>query len=178
MRWAAWIRKRSTAIPACSRAVTAAPIAVDQYGIRTRLDVAGLSVKFEIIREGRIDLEPPGRLDRVLGIATATTADLTAMKLLANSDRWADPTVFCRDVLDLAMIAPRRPILARAARKAIDAYGLDVVRDAHLAVGALLADPRRLQRCQNALAMHQPRAEVANRLRRLAIGLRGVAPAS
>ena len=82
---------------------------IDQYGIRTRLLVGGTPLKFEIIREGRIPLEKPGITDVVMGLATVT--DLVAMKLLANSDRWADPTVFSRDIIDLAMIQPNRQVL-------------------------------------------------------------------
>lgn len=55
---------------------------IDQYGIRTRLLVAGTPLKFEIIREGRIPFERPGRTDVVMGLATATVTDLVAMKLL------------------------------------------------------------------------------------------------
>ena len=49
-----------------------------------------------------------------MGLATATVTDLVAMKLLANSDRWADPTVFSRDIIDLAMIQPNRQVLTQA----------------------------------------------------------------
>lgn len=37
------------------------PVVTDQYGIRTLLDVDDQPIKFEIISEGRIGLQPPGR---------------------------------------------------------------------------------------------------------------------
>ena len=153
------------------RAVTASPMTIDHYGIRTRLDVSGTPVKFEIIREARIALELPTPSDEVRGVKTATVTDLVAMKLLANSDRWGDPAVFSRDILDLAMIPARRPILRQGLAKAQAAYGSDVVRDARRAIEALLDDQGRLQRCQEALSMSQPRAVVADRLRRLRVSI-------
>ena len=35
------------------------PVRADQYGIRTMLRVEGIDIKFEIVLEGRIELEPP-----------------------------------------------------------------------------------------------------------------------
>jgi len=156
------------------RVVTADPLRIDQYGIRTRLNVTGAPVKFEIVREGRIALDPPGRADVVVGLATATLTDLVAMKLLANSDRWSDPTVFSRDIIDLSMVGPPRPVLARAIAKATGAYGDSVVRDARSAIAWLLERDEVLNRCRQALGMDQPRAVLVHRLRRLAVSLDAV----
>ena len=158
------------------RVVVAGPMRIDQYGIRTRLLVAGTPLKFEIIREGRIPLEKPGITDVVMGLATATVTDLVAMKLLANSDRWADPTVFSRDIIDLAMIQPNRQVLTQAIAKASVAYGEGVVRDARSAIAWLLERGAVLQRCQQAMGMEQPRAMLVHRLRRLAMSLETVSP--
>ena len=147
---------------------------IDQYGIRTRLLVGGTPLKFEIIREGRIPLEKPGRTDVVMGLATVT--DLVAMKLLANSDRWADPTVFSRDIIDLAMIQPNRQVLTQAIAKASVAYGESVVRDARSAIAWLLERDAVLQRCQQAMGVEQPRAVLVHRLRRLSLSLETVNP--
>lgn len=68
----------------------------DQYGIRTKLQVAGQAIKFEVVFEGRIELAAPSGQDEVLGIATLTAQDMAASKLLANSDRWA--TMACSTV--------------------------------------------------------------------------------
>lgn len=156
------------------RAVTSDGMSIDQYGIRTRLHVAGASLKFEIIREARITLDAPTRNDHVLGMATATLTDQVAMKMLANSERWADSSVFSRDILDLAMITPRGATLTAALHKASAAYGSDVARDLDRAIVALLEDQIRLQRCQDALTMDQPRALVTDRLRRLRRALRAI----
>ena len=156
------------------RAVVAGPLRIDQYGIRTRLTVVGVAIKFEIIREGRILLDAPGNEDVVAGLATPTLADLVAMKLLANSDRWSDPAVFSRDVIDLAMVQPGRPVLARAIAKASTAYGDAVVRDAHASINGLLERDGVLDRCRQALDMDLPRAVLVHRLRRLALSLDAV----
>lgn len=149
------------------RAVTAHGMTMDQYGIRGRLAIAATAIKFEIIREARISLDAPRHTDQVLGVTTATLTDQVAMKMLANSDRWADTSVFSRDILDLAMVAPRGATLTSALHKASAAYGSDVARDLDQAIEALLEVQDRLQRCQDALAMSPPRAVVTDRLRRL-----------
>lgn len=87
-------------------------VRADQYGIRTFVRVDDIEIKFEIVLEGRIELEAPGPTDRIGDIATLTPLDMVASKLLANSDRWADDSVFSRDLIDLARAADallRRP---------------------------------------------------------------------
>jgi hypothetical protein len=61
-------------------------------------------IKFEIILEGRIQLDSPDFQDEICGIATLTLLDMVTSKLLANSDRWRDDAVFSRDLIDLAMM--------------------------------------------------------------------------
>jgi hypothetical protein len=153
------------------RVVEAADMRSDQYGIRTRLRVAGVPVKFEIVREARITLDDPGPADEVLGVATATLGDLVATKLLANSDRWADPSVFSRDIIDLAMVRPDRKTLTLGLRKAKNAYGQSVSDDAQSAIAAILDRDRGIDRCQQALSMTYPRAVLVDRLRRLSASL-------
>jgi len=80
------------------------PVRADQYGIRTMLLVDNYSIKFEIILEGRIQLDSPDFQDEICGIATLTLLDMVTSKLLANSDRWRDDAVFSRDLIDLAMM--------------------------------------------------------------------------
>lgn len=159
------------------RVVEAAPLRIDRYGIRTRLSVAGVPVKFEILREGRITMETPGLGDDVLGIATATVTDLVATKLLANADRWADPTVFSRDIVDLAMIRPDGPTLTHALGKATKAYGPAVVEDAQSAISMLQDREHAIDRCRQALGMGDPRAVLVDRLRRLSTALARAAAA-
>lgn len=139
----------------------------DQYGIRTTLDIAGVPIKFEIVLEGRIRFEQPSPGDRVCGVATLSTTDLAASKLLANSDRWRDDSVFSRDAIDLAMmdLSPRR--LRPALDKAGEAYGEAVNIDMQRAVAGLRERSGHLQRCIDALSIELPAAAVLQHLRKL-----------
>lgn len=143
-------------------------VRADQYGIRTFVVVDTVPIKFEIVHEGRVAFDMPGRHDQVCGVARLSPHDLATSKLLANSDRWRDQSVFARDAIDLAMLdlPPRQ--LAPALRKAMAAYGPDVVADLNLALAALRARPQWLARCTQALAITLPPAAVLQRLRLLA----------
>ncbi len=149
------------------RVVVASAVRADQYGLRTRLTVVGVEVKLEIIHEGRITLDSPGPTDEVLGVATANLTDLVATKLLANSDRWADRSVFSRDIVDLAMVSPDHTTLRPAVDKATRAYGAAALDDAQTAITWLLTRDQVLERCRQALGMTVPRAVIAHRLRHL-----------
>jgi len=65
-------------------------IRADQYRIQTMLRVGDVEIKFEIVFEARIQLEAPITDHKICGISTLTPLDMTATKLLANSDLWAD----------------------------------------------------------------------------------------
>ncbi|MCC6852381.1 MAG: nucleotidyl transferase AbiEii/AbiGii toxin family protein [Rubrivivax sp.] len=128
-------------------------VRADQYGIRTMLQVDGADIKFEIVLEGRIELEAPGPDDRQCGVATLTALDMATGKLLANSDRWRDDAVMSRDLIDLAMMAPPKALLKRAMAKAQGSYGDSVAADLAGAVEDLRARPHRLDQCMQATAM-------------------------
>lgn len=140
----------------------------DQYGIRTRIAVDAQPIKFEIVREARIALELPRRPTAICGIATLTPLDMLAGKLLANADRWRDAGVFSRDLIDMAMMAPARPLLQKALAKAEAAYGDEVRRSLSLAIAHLQDQPQYLQRCLQAMAMDASPADVMHRIRALA----------
>lgn len=125
----------------------------DQYGIRTMLRVDDAHIKFEIVLEGRIALEPAGANDRQCGVATLTPLDMATSKLLANSDRWRDDAVMSRDLIDLAMMAPPKALLKRAMAKAATAYGDSVAADLASAVQSLRTRPHRLDQCMQAMAI-------------------------
>ena len=146
----------------------------DQYGIRTRVAVDGLPIKFEIVHEARIAFSMPGKRDTVCGVATLQALDLAASKLLANSDRWPDDGVFSRDLIDLAMMKPSLGLLREAMAKAEGAYGNAVPRDLERAIERMQARTGWLQRCLQAMAMTLPPAQVWQRIR----ALRRVLPAS
>ena len=128
-------------------------VRADQYGIRTMLKVDGADIKFEIVLEGRIDLDAPGPDDRQCGVATLTPLDMATSKLLAKSDRWRDDAVMSRDLIDLAMMAPAKALTKQAVAKAQGAYGESVAADLTSAVEDLRARPHRLDQCMQAMAM-------------------------
>jgi hypothetical protein len=139
----------------------------DQYGIRTRLQVDGQPIKFEIVFEARIALEAPGKADDLCGVPTLTPLDMAASKLLANSDRWADDGVFSRDLIDLAMMKPTLPLLRRAIEKAEGAYGAAIRRDLQRAIDRMNERTGRLERCMQVMGMADTPAQVWQRIRAL-----------
>lgn len=155
--------RRGAPAPVLERALRA-----DQYGIRTAVIVGGIAIKFEIVREARMALDAPGAEDEVCGVATLTAVDMAACKLLANADRGQDDGTFNRDVIDLAMMAPRLPLLRRAIEKAEAAYGDAIRADLAKSLDRLRLREGWLERCMNAMAMRQPKAVVWQRLRSLA----------
>jgi len=102
-------------------------VRADRYGIRTFLRVDGVPVKFEIVSEGRIEIE--GEMDHVTGVPTLTRTDMYAEKLLANADRYRDKAVASRDIIDLAMmIGHWGDVPAVAWDKVRQAYGASADR--------------------------------------------------
>lgn len=142
-------------------------VRADQYGLRTQVQMDGQLIKFEMVREARMALEAPGKTDVICGIATLTLLDLAASKLLANSDRHADDGVFSRDVIDLAMMNLRLPLLQVALAKAELAYGASVARDLAKAIDRLQERAGWLERCMLAMAMTLPKAVVWQKVRAL-----------
>jgi hypothetical protein len=77
-------------------------VRADQYGIRTFLETGSAPLKFEIIREARIDLEA-GDV-RSIPVPCLTRKDCFAEKFLANADRGLDTSTLSRDIVDLAFM--------------------------------------------------------------------------
>jgi hypothetical protein len=142
-------------------------IRADQYGIRTQVQMDGQAIKFEIVREARIMLEPAGIADNICGVSTLTRLDLATSKLLANSDRQADDGVFSRDVIDLAMMGLPLPTLRAALEKAQQAYGPSVACDLGKAIDRLQNRSGWLERCMQVMAMHLPKAVLWQKVRAL-----------
>ncbi len=148
--------------------VPAREVRADRYGIRTAVKVDDIAIKFEIILEARINLATPGKDDHLCGVTTLTPLDMAASKLLANSDRWADNAVFSRDLIDLAMMTPKKSLLTRAIDKARAAYGDSVERDLAKAVQNLRDRPGRLDQCMTALQITTvPKALLWQKIRTL-----------
>jgi hypothetical protein len=139
----------------------------DQYGIRTRVVVDGQPIKLEIVFEARIALDAPGKADVLCGVPTLTRLDMATSKLLANSDRWPDDGVFSRDLIDLAMLQPRPPLLRQAVAKAQEAYGASIRRDLLRAIERMQARTGWLERCMRMMAMTGTQAQVWQRVRAL-----------
>lgn len=142
-------------------------IRTDQYGIRTRVEVAGVPIKLEIVHEARIALDLPAADDEVCGIATLSRVDMAASKLLANSDRGLDDSTWNRDMVDLAMLAPGTRELRPALAKAEGAYGKDIRRDLSRSAERLRGQDGWLETCMERLQMRMPKAVLWQRVRNL-----------
>ena len=121
-------------------------VRADRDGIRAILAANGIPIKFEIVREARIELN--GTDIPSIPVPCLTKSDLFAEKLLANADRFMDRSTMSRDIIDLLVMEERwGPIPQEAWEKASTAYG-DSVRHAFLKAGKLLADnPAYLREC-------------------------------
>lgn len=98
-------------------------IQANQYGIRFPVVIEGSTIRFEIIAEGRIALAQPEQLPWC-PVACLNAEDRIAEKLLANSDRWPDLSVFSRDLIDLSVVRRHQPLPTAALAKAEAAYGV------------------------------------------------------
>jgi hypothetical protein len=92
---------------------------------------------------------------------------MAASKLLANADRWADASVFSRDVIDLAMMSPSTELLNNAISKAQLAYGNSIVRDLNKAIEKLTTRNDWFDRCILAMDIETPKALIWKNLQRL-----------
>lgn len=140
---------------------------IDQYGIRCAFDVDGVAIKFEIVFEGRVDLQDPVSEDCVNGVWALTMRDKVATKLMANSDRWADDSVWSRDIIDLAVIAHGQAADPAGVAAAVGAYGSSVLVDFEKARTRLLVRDGWLPNCMKRMQMTMPE----NDLRKLIEGL-------
>ncbi|MBN8487496.1 MAG: nucleotidyl transferase AbiEii/AbiGii toxin family protein [Burkholderiales bacterium] len=138
---------------------------MDQYGIRTLIEVEAVPIKFEIVLEARIALDGPMPSAAVCGVSALSPVDQVAEKLLANADRWADDAVDARDLIDLAMMLPDGRIPRTALDKASGAYS-SIEADLDKAK-AHIERPGRLARCMTHLQMTLPPALLLDRIRRL-----------
>ncbi len=129
----------------------------DSYGVRFPAIVDDVSIKFEIIREGRIKLELPDHLDS-LPVACLSPDDCFAEKLLANSDRWLDASVESRDLIDLAILRSHSAIPEAAIAKAESAY--PVVEPLKRAIANFQAKPDYRERCYGSLKVRSPKTIV------------------
>jgi hypothetical protein len=130
---------------------TLRPLRTDQYGIRTFVDIGGVPIKFEIVREARIELS--GAVAAGFSVPLLSKEGLFAEKLLANVDRVHDRATFNRDALDLGMmVLAWGPVPTESWEQAERAYG-PAVRTALEQAAERLADAEWLESCVSALSM-------------------------
>jgi len=136
----------------------ARPVRADQYGIRTALESGTAKLKFEIIREARIELQG-GKVAK-LPVACLSRTHAFAEKFLANADRGLDASTLSRDVVDLAFMAQGWPGEDRAAGLAIakGAYGDSVDRALAAVLKKMREDRAYRNRCIDGLALTNTKA--------------------
>ena len=111
-------------------------VKADLYGIRTYIDIDSHPIKFEIIREARIDLK--GTSIAGISIPCLDQSCSFAEKLLANTDRGLDKSTRSRDLIDLAFMAKfwNTQIMAKGLEQADAAYGPSVLRSLNSTIAA------------------------------------------
>lgn len=142
---------------------------VDQYGIRCAFLVDEVSIKFEIVHEGRVSFDEPLPKDRICGIWTLRVEDRVATKLMANADRWRDDSVMSRDLIDLAMQSDTGVLASAGVEKARRAYGDSIADCLAKAKEELLGRPGRLRVCMRNLGMTLDERLVRERIERLVV---------
>lgn len=122
----------------------------DQYGIRMAIVIDGIQIKTEIIAEARFDLDPP-RQPSWSPVECLSITDCFTSKLLANADRYADPSVHCRDLIDLAFLRSSQTIPPISIEKAEAAYR--VISPLNTAVKQFQANAELRFRCYESLSI-------------------------
>lgn len=126
-------------------------VRADQYGVRAVVDIDGVPIKFEIIREARIEVS--GVMNRRLQVPVLHRDDMKAEKLLANADRGYDLSTKSRDIIDLAMMIDGwGPVSPRVWALTDAAYGPEVRKQFEASVQRV-CDKRYLAECLAAMKM-------------------------
>ena len=128
-------------------------VRADQYGVRTWLALPGLTLKFEIVREGRINLagtSVPG-----LAVPCLDRPHAFAEKFLANADRGLDASTLSRDAIDLAFMVQAwgRESAVEGAAVAREAYGNEVDAKLDAVVRKLRGDRKYRASCIEGMAI-------------------------
>jgi len=134
-----------------ARLKTLRDVRPDHYGLRTVIESGEARIKFEIVKEVRIDLS--GDIDPRYGVPVLDRDLMYAEKLLANSDRYSDRGVLSRDIIDLSMMISRwGPVPDNAWDIASSAYGEQVREDYDAAVDMIRA-PEWIEKCARGMAV-------------------------
>lgn len=136
-------------------------VRADQYGIRTFLATDAIKLKFEILREARIELEAE-RIAK-LPVACLTRRHCFAEKFLANTDRGLDASTLSRDIVDLAFMIEGWSKADATAGLAIakSAYGESVERSLAAVTRKMREDRAYRNRCTEGLAITDPKVMTA-----------------
>ncbi|HUL96343.1 MAG TPA: nucleotidyl transferase AbiEii/AbiGii toxin family protein [Usitatibacter sp.] len=142
------------------RIALAREVRADQYGLRTFLEMGQAKLKFEIVREARIDLE--GEDVPRLPVMCLSRKHCFAEKFLANADRGLDASTLSRDIIDLAFMVQGWPQADADAGLSIamGAYGASVPRSL-AAVIRKMGDKAYRNRCIEGLAISTPKVLTA-----------------
>jgi len=131
-------------------------VRADQYGVRTVVQHNESTLKFEIIREGRIALD--GEPVAGLPVTCLSHRCCFAEKFMANADRGLDMSTLSRDIVDLAfMIQGWSAKDAEAGLAlAMTAYGKTVPDALSAVIEKMKQDRAYRSRCINGLAITEP----------------------
>lgn len=137
--------------------VLAREVRADQYGIRTFTGHDGERLKFEIVREARIEVD--GESVAGIPVACLTRRHCFAEKFMANADRGLDASTLSRDMIDLAFMiegwsgedAKGGLAIAKAA------YGNAIPDSIHAVAGKMREDRAYRNRCVEGLAISEPK---------------------
>ena len=124
----------------------------DQYGVRAVLKHQGQPVKFEIVRESRIELS--GSPSSQLGVPVLDINSQFSEKLLGNADPCFDRAVAYRDAIDLGfLVHAHGEIPIEAIERAEKAYSRDDIVDALAGALERLAQLKEVQMAAQTLQM-------------------------
>jgi hypothetical protein len=161
------ITERSLGAVAKRPLALAREVRADQYGMRTFLENGPAPLKFEIIREARIDVEADHV--RSIPVPSLTRRHCFAEKFLANADRGLDSSTLSRDTVDLAFMIEGWSKRDADAGMAIakEAYGESVARSLAAVTTKMRTDRVYRNRCVQGLAIEDTKS--------LAAGLKALA---
>jgi hypothetical protein len=97
--------------------------------------------------------------------------DKVATKLMANSDRWADDSVWSRDIIDLAVLTNGQMVDPAGVAAAVRAYGSSVLVDFEKARSRLLEREGWLPNCMKRMQMTMPENDLRELIQGLAVAL-------
>lgn len=161
------VAARSLGVMIAGKLELAREVRADQYGIRTIVSTNGAGLKFEIVREARIDVAG----EEVAGIPVRclTRRHCFAEKFLANADRGLDESTLSRDAVDLAYMIEgwSRQDADAGLALATAAYGDAISRSLESVIAKLREDRAYRIRCIEGLEIVDPKILTAG-LRALA----------